>query len=126
MFGLSIYAVVKGRTKILVAPFDHAGANCGISAGYENYSKLYLTKTNFADITSKKTLNEVLGSGVCVTSCPKKADIANVATWAKTNCMDGTQGGGWCSLNSGSSDKSYTTIEFGTLCIPDPTDPDNS
>ena len=65
---LSKYGYENGNIAKLTAPLDGDLNFCGITPGYEEYSKLYITNFDGIDVF------KIFKSAVCVKKCPIKGD----------------------------------------------------
>jgi hypothetical protein len=114
MFGLALYALIEGDPEKFIAPYDADGHMCGYSDDYDKFPKLYFTIFSVDEDVTKVTR-----SGVCVTECPDKTQIAD-QTWWTENCKSNDNAGCPKALVPAdpTPDFPYNSQTFLTYCVP--------
>ena len=64
----TFYGNKYGDVERIYSPVGKNGNLCGVSKGFEDTKKLYITDFSFTSI------NKIFESGICVKKCPMKAD----------------------------------------------------
>lgn len=100
----TIYGFRKGDMPKFMASIDRNDNFCGISPGFEDYPKLYLT----ALVGSSR---DIFNSGVCVKECPH-------ASTDTISCADNTDDATLCASNDVST-MIYDTHTVLGYCMPD-------
>lgn len=91
MFICTFYGYMNGEPWKLVAPIDGDSNICGYTAGYEDYSHLYIGQISTA--TNPTNIYNVFNYGVCVKECPKeKTDVIECKPTAKVAVCQPTSG----------------------------------
>jgi len=79
MIGVSVYGLLQGDPKRLVAPYDFTNNICGVDEPVKDYPKLYFTKLSPGWHDAMKSGGGIMKSflyeeTVCVKSCPTEAN----------------------------------------------------
>jgi len=104
MVACTIYGFRKGDVSKFIASIDRNDNFCGISEGFTEYPKLYLTSLVGSP-------SDIFDSGVCIKDCPH-------ASTDTISCADNTADQDLCSSNDVSS-KIYDTHTVMGYCMPD-------